>query len=238
MLNILSIGNSYSQDAQRYLYGIARAEGVPALCVNLYIGGCPLETHYHNLIADARTYALEINGTSGAGFNTSIREALAAQPWDVVTFQQASPLSFLPETYRPYLSELIGAARAACPGARILMHETWGYLDGSDRLAKTGFASMREMTAAVTACYRKMEAEVGTDGYIPCGENLLALYEHLARPVHRDPIHADLGAARYLLGATFYRAITGQPVTAAFDDFDIPVSPEDARIAREIANRG
>ena len=41
-MNILSIGNSFSQDAQRYLHDIAKADGVVLSAFNLYIGGCPL----------------------------------------------------------------------------------------------------------------------------------------------------------------------------------------------------
>ncbi len=39
MLKILSIGNSFSQDAQRYLYDISKSNGEEIKNVNLYIGG-------------------------------------------------------------------------------------------------------------------------------------------------------------------------------------------------------
>ncbi|MBQ7726439.1 MAG: DUF4886 domain-containing protein, partial [Clostridia bacterium] len=42
-MKVLSIGNSFSQDAQRYLHGIARADHTEMRAVNLYIGGCSLE---------------------------------------------------------------------------------------------------------------------------------------------------------------------------------------------------
>ncbi|MGN1128615.1 MAG: DUF4886 domain-containing protein, partial [Candidatus Flemingiibacterium sp.] len=45
MLKVLSIGNSFSQDAQRWLHDIAAADGVELLAKNLYIGGCSLERH-------------------------------------------------------------------------------------------------------------------------------------------------------------------------------------------------
>ena len=47
-MNILSIGNSFSQDAQRYLHRIAKADGCTLNTFNLYIGGCPLSLHYRN----------------------------------------------------------------------------------------------------------------------------------------------------------------------------------------------
>ena len=42
-MKILSIGNSFSEDAQRYLKLIAGANGRELTCVNLYIGGCSLK---------------------------------------------------------------------------------------------------------------------------------------------------------------------------------------------------
>ena len=78
-INILSIGNSFSQDAQRYIHDLARSEGVRIETANLYIGGCPLELHYRNMQGDKGAYALEINGHSSTGFMTSIKEVLLAR---------------------------------------------------------------------------------------------------------------------------------------------------------------
>lgn len=44
-LKILAIGNSFSEDATRYLHQLANAAGIDTKIVNLYIGGCPLERH-------------------------------------------------------------------------------------------------------------------------------------------------------------------------------------------------
>ena len=39
-MKVLAIGNSFSNDAMRYLHGIAKADGVDMKTVNLFIGGC------------------------------------------------------------------------------------------------------------------------------------------------------------------------------------------------------
>ena len=101
-MNVLSIGNSFSQDAQRYLNGIAKSAGVNLNCFNLYIGGCPLSRHFRNMHSGERAYTLEMNGTS-TGFPVSIKEALLTRDWDYVTIQQASSYSPKYETYLPYL---------------------------------------------------------------------------------------------------------------------------------------
>lgn len=60
-MKILCIGNSFSQDATRYLSRIGKAAGTGIKTVNLYIGGCPLKTHYFNVLEDQPAYAFEFN---------------------------------------------------------------------------------------------------------------------------------------------------------------------------------
>ena len=91
-MQVLSIGNSFSADAQRYLHRIALADGVELKTCNLYIGGCSLETHHRNMLSEERAYELQANGFP-TGFKVSIKEALLNRKWDVITLQQASLIS-------------------------------------------------------------------------------------------------------------------------------------------------
>ena len=61
-MNILAIGNSFSEDATRYLHGIARADGETLKVANLYIGGCSLGWHDRNMLSDEKAYELQYNG--------------------------------------------------------------------------------------------------------------------------------------------------------------------------------
>jgi hypothetical protein len=88
-LRTLSIGNSFSQDACGYLHQIAASMNIEWECVNLYIGGCSLETHAANLASGAPAYSLEINGTA-TGTMISVSDALKDGTYDIVTLQQAS----------------------------------------------------------------------------------------------------------------------------------------------------
>ena len=85
-MKVLSIGNSFSQDAQRYLHEIAKNDGVDLNSVNLYIGGCSLETHYHNIIENKANYGLEINGKATNAY-TSVKDALLKERWNYITLQ-------------------------------------------------------------------------------------------------------------------------------------------------------
>lgn len=61
-MKILSIGNSFSQDAHKWLREIASNHGMELETANLYIGGCSLQTHWENLVNDNAHYELEWNG--------------------------------------------------------------------------------------------------------------------------------------------------------------------------------
>ena len=104
-MKILSIGNSFSCDAQRYLQRIAKKDGVSIKTVNLFIGGCSLRTHYLNALKDSVAYAFQFNGED-TGIKVSISQALESDDWDVVTLQQASQFSPNFDTYSPYLEYL------------------------------------------------------------------------------------------------------------------------------------
>ncbi len=89
MLKILSIGNSFSCDAQRYLHAIAKAQGVDLLCCNLYIGGCSLAHHWDCFVNEKPEYGWYVNGEEIANGYT-VSRGLAADDWDVITLQQVS----------------------------------------------------------------------------------------------------------------------------------------------------
>lgn len=55
-MKILSIGNSFSQDALAYFRDMALASGIEVEVHHLCIGGCSLERHYNNMMADIPAY--------------------------------------------------------------------------------------------------------------------------------------------------------------------------------------
>lgn len=232
-MQILSIGNSFSQDAQTYVHRMAK----DLFTVNLFIGGCSLELHYRNMLGDKKRYSLEVCGLR-TGFDMSIKEALLSRKWDVITLQQVSSASFRYESYMPYVEELAAYVRKCNPAAKLYLHETWGYESNTERVEKWGFRTMDEMSEKVFAIYAKVAETIGADGIIPSGHGLLALSHAQDKPVHRDGSHADFGIGRYMLGCVWYETLTGKPVTETeFSDFDVPVTPEEAALVREVAHK-
>lgn len=235
-INVLSIGNSFSQDAQRYLHELAKSEGVPMETVNLFIGGCPLERHFRNMVGDRRDYTLQVDGHSAEGFSMSIDEALTARNWDVITLQQASHFSYQEDSYFPYIEELADYVRSCCPKAKLLIHQTWGYETGSERVINHGFQTYDEMFAEVKRCYDKAAEAIGADGILRCGEALQYALHHGVEKVHRDTFHAGLGLGRFILALVWYGYITGNDVdNVKFDAFDVEVTEAEYKVALEAA---
>lgn len=241
-MDSLSIGNSFSQDAQRYLHQIAKVDGADIRCFNLYIGGCSLSKHYQNMHSEAREYLLEMNGTS-TGFYVSLKEALLNRNWDIITVQQVSSQSPNYDTYQPYLDALVEYARRLVPKAKIAMHQTWAYEQGSKRLnEELKYSDYRDMLVDIVKSYHKAAEHIGADFMIPSGEVFGAMLENGIEKIHRDTFHASLGLGRYALGLTWYRFLTGNDITEnSFHDFDEIVLAEHTAIAKkcvlEVAER-
>ena len=235
-IQVLSIGNSFSQDAQRYIYELAKSEGVDIRTTNLYIGGCPFERHFRNIMGDLKEYGLELNGFD-TGFKVSVRDALVARSWDYVTIQQASPSSFNYETYQPYASVLADYIKKYCPKAKILIHQTWGYATDSDRIKNFGFVSYDEMFANIKDAYNQLKEDIGADGVIPSGEVLQKALALGIPSVHRDGYHVKFGIGRFLLALTWYKYLTNNSIdNVKYNWFDEEVSEKEYRMAIDAVN--
>ncbi|MCQ2484586.1 MAG: DUF4886 domain-containing protein [Clostridia bacterium] len=234
-MKILCIGNSFSEDATSYLSRAAEKQGVEIYAENLYIGGCSLERHYNNMISGEKAYELEINGEN-THIKVSLNEALEKGTWDVVTVQQASHFSAFYSTYQPYASELVRFIRGKQANAKVFIHQTWGYENGSQRLAENGFTTMKEMFVSIKENYFRVAEECKADGIIPSGQ----VFENMTAKgikCHRDTFHASLGAGRYALALTWIKALTGNSIDGNdFEDTAEPVSADEIIKIKEAVN--
>lgn len=236
MIKVLAIGNSFSQDATRYLHKIAQAAGEEMTVMNLYIGGCPLWRHYKNICSDTPAYALEFNGEN-TGIEVSVRQALLAQEWDFVTMQQVSSSSFDYETYQPYLDALSDYVLTYAPKAKQVIHQTWAYENGSARLCEElGFRTDADMFEKVRASYAQAADDISADLIIPSGEAML-LAANQGFSMHRDTFHASYGIGRYLLAAAWYEALTGKStIGTPLFPLDIATDENELITMQEIAH--
>lgn len=74
VVRILAIGNSFSEDAiENYLYDLAQAENIEVIIGNLYIGGAPLDLHWHNAKENIPAYDYRKIDRCGHKTNTQKR---------------------------------------------------------------------------------------------------------------------------------------------------------------------
>lgn len=241
-MKVLSIGNSFSQDAQRYLHQIARADEVNIEAVNLYIPGCLLSHHYRNMLSEQDAYILETNGMY-TGFKVSLKEALLNRDWDVVTIQQGSRKSADYAAYQPYLNKLVEYIRECAPQAKVAIHQTWAYEKDSKMLSEwVGYTDHIKMFEDIKAAYQKAFEDSKADILLPSGELMQKLLESGIEKVHRDGYHLRYGLGRYAVGLLWYKLLTGNDVMDnTFCSFYEEVSEEEIKIAKkcvsEICNK-
>ncbi len=219
-LRILSIGNSFSVDAQEHLYGIARDAGFDNIVLgNLYIGGCSLEGHYSTYVNERASYIYYKN-TTGEWTekpDTTMLEGIVDEDWDYITLQQASPSSGLADSYEPYLSKLINAVKLnkTNPDAELVWHMTWAYAQDStyEHFAKYDNDQIKMYESIVNATLENISENPDISFVIPSGTAIQNAREsYLGDTLCRDGFHLDYNYGRYLASLTWLHKITGMPI--------------------------
>ena len=216
-MKLLSIGNSFSIDSQRYVREIAAAAGVDLELGNLYIGGCSLERHCENMASGKPAYEYFINN-KGVG-QASLQTALNDDEWDFITLQQASHFSGIEDTYYPYITDLAAYVRKTVPNAEILVNQTWAYESSSTHSAFPNYNCDRVlMHERLTAAYEKAARSISAR-IIPVGNAVcIARTNDRFNPeaggiaLTRDGFHLSLVYGRYLAGAVWFEFLTGKDV--------------------------
>lgn len=212
---VLAIGNSFSQDATKYLKLIADSGNMKVKVVNLYIGGCSLETHAYNLARNLAYYSYELN-SAPAKRMVSIPEALMEEKWDVVTIQQASHFSGKPETYEPYGTQLLDCIQKLAPQAKVYFHMTWAYEHDSTHGAFPDYhCSQAEMINRIQSTVKDFTAAHQLP-VIPAGTLIQNLrqtpefdYLNGGESLCRDGFHMSWTYGRYAVGAAWYEVLFG-----------------------------
>ena len=219
IIKILSIGNSFSQDAvEQYLYELGEAEGYQFVIGNLFIAGCSLERHVKNIRKDAAAYDYRKIGFDGKKVhhgNMSISKALADEKWDYVSLQQTSSFSGMYDTYETYLPELYEYVKERIDKrSKIVFHQTWAY---AKNCRNTGFKKYDNnqitMYKAIVETVKKAGKLVDFYRIIPCGTAIQnARTSFIGDHLNRDGYHLDVNVGRYIAACTWFEVLTGKNV--------------------------
>ncbi|HEX7896792.1 MAG TPA: DUF4886 domain-containing protein [Planctomycetota bacterium] len=158
-VRLLTIGNSFSGNATRFLGDLAKAGGHVLVHQSMSVGGASMEVHWTKIQAN------EKDAKDPAGlYGTRALNKTLAEGWDYVTIQQASIKSHDVDTYRPFATQLRDYVKTHAPKAELLLHQTWAYRVDDPRFGskKPGEPATREaMHASLSAAYAAIAKELG-----------------------------------------------------------------------------
>lgn len=215
-IKILAIGNSFSVDGMEYLWPILRSGGVEQVILgNLAIGGCPVSLHADHIAsgAPAYLYGKNTDGTWVWESEQTFARGLLDEEWDVITLQQASHDSGLPETYSRQ-GEVIDYVNThkRNPEAVLYWHMTWAYQHDSDHWAfpRYGCDQIAMYNAIADAVKTQVLSCSAYAGVIPSG---VAIQNLRATPVGdtvtRDGFHMSESHGRYATALTWAQTLCG-----------------------------
>ena len=212
VIRVLCIGNSFSWDAvEQELVPLCDAKGVEVEIHNLYYGGCSLEQHARFLQQDKAVYSHRVCTNEEPRViqdTVSLRQALHAGEYDVISLQQASHDSGIRSTYEPWLTMLIDTVREYQPKAKIYWMQTWAYSQDARHPAFPRYHSNQaEMWDSIVACTPKKLP------VIPCGAAIQnGRATELGDTFCRDGYHLNYEYGRYTAACVWYEILTGKDV--------------------------
>ena len=228
-IKILAIGNSYSEDALKFLAFLLKDIGVGGgneaniKVVNAFVGGASLETHALNANNNTPAYNSQtFIFTHPFGFNTSgtsqsLFQLIKSEVWDVIILQQLSNFSGVPTSYDPYLGTLITYVKthATNPNLKLGWHMTWAYQNGynnSDFNTYYGGNQVTMYNAICSAVQAKIVTNAAFDLIIPTGTAIQNARTGFGDTLNRDMTHLnDLGC--FAASTMWLRTITGHELT-------------------------
>ncbi len=220
-LKILTIGNSFSDDAMEYVYSIAKAAGIQDVELgNIRRGSCSLEMHINAIKNDDKTDYIFRHWVNGAkawnhvwGKNDA---ACAASPkdvlemgiaWDFVVIQQvSSSLDY------SAAQELLNLVKPYCPNATFAWHMTWSKKADSVTVYNNIVNAVKTQILPI----KDIDIIIPTGAAIQNAKASALDNNLLYRP---DGKHLSYGMGRYIASMTLFKTLTGLSI----DDMEPPV---------------
>lgn len=240
VIKVLAIGNSFSEDAtEQYLYELANAQGDSLVIGNAYIAGCSIERHYNNLKGDSALYGYrKITGKGKFKKNKiTLKNIIRDEQWDIITFQQASHLSGIPDSYvyLPLLKRLVESYTTNLH-IEFVWHMTWAYAnDFVSRKFAAYDNNQRQMYSAIVNTMLNVLPGVGIHRIIPSGIAIQLMRYRMGDVLNRDGYHLTLTIGRYTAACTWCEFLTGKIVDGN-PYFPDTITPEEAQLCQQEAH--
>ena len=218
-LNVLMIGNSFSEDTVRWVYDIAKDLGIENVNVcNMYIGGCSIDTHYANAVNNRANYDFQVykNGTWEHNTGKTLQYGIKYANWDYISLQQSSGVSGVYTSYAN-LQNLMDYVKqnATKPNVKLVWNMTWAYSANSTHGEFVNYdRDQLKMYNAIADCVKK---EVLTKDFykvIPNGtaiQNIRTSF--IGDNLTRDGYHLTYDLGRFVAGLNLVYTLTGADIT-------------------------
>ena len=243
-MKILCIGHSFSVDVSTYVHQIAESVGKDIDIYVLYIGGCPIDKHYHLMQTGDQAYEFYKNGNNTPIMWCSLLEGLKYDKWDYITFQQVSGKSCDADSFFPELPLLMEEVRKYTD-AKFLLHMTWSYAkDFSHEKYGSHPMDQEAMTNDIFKAYDIVSKKVNIPYVIPSGRAVKYAREIYGDVLNRDGYHlSELGRtltgyvwAYYFLGLDI-DVSSFRPQGYSYDEVTGPVEDKVLETLRDIAKK-
>ena len=186
---------------------------------NAYRGGQGLESHWNVVVNNdaAFEYRKVVDGKKTNNTNRTLEACVKDEPWDYITFQQVSQDSGRPETYEPYLGNLLDYVKGIVTNNNVKfgLHQTWAYAKNSTHggFANYGNNQQTMYQAIVDAVNQAKKNHSEISFIVPSGTAIQnGRTSFIGDNFNRDGYHLDYGMGRYTAACTWLEIITGQSV--------------------------
>lgn len=243
-IKVLAIGNSFSEDATAYMYGIFEGLGIDNINVtNIWIGSCSLSMHMENASNDRANYDYMKN-TDGTWQNlgkTTIKESLQSEDWDYIAIQQVSGLSGKPETHNNDLKGILDYINThKNKDAKIVWHMTWAYQADSNHSDFPKYSNDQiKMYQAITNTVKsKVLPNLHIYDVVPAGtaiQNLRGSF--IGDTLTRDGYHLS-NFGRYVAGLMWAKTLTGMDIDSVnYKPQGVDINEKMLQAAKDAVNK-
>ena len=146
--------------------------------------------------------------------NIDLKSIIRDEQWDVISLQQASHYSGLPQTYTN-LAQLKRLVQSYTTNLHVefVWHMTWAYAeDYTSKNFKAYDYSQHKMYTAIVSTMLNVLPAVGLKRIIPSGTAIQLARYRLGDTLNRDGYHLSLTIGRYTAACTWCEFLTGRIV--------------------------
>ena len=227
-LRVLTIGNSFAEDAMYYVPAIMESLGVDPATYSAYFAAHSAASlqHWCEVAESGETVELTYRGGGRMAVEQGSLSEILAQDWDVITLMQYSELSINYDTFNPWLRQLIDQIRQHCTNSNVTLawRMAWSYND----IYVTDYSNY-ERWSLIALATQIMSKYDGIDVIIPVGttiQNARNTSLNSASQLTRDGWHLNAGIGRYLAACTvvqsLFAPVYGITVQNDHSQLDIP----------------